>query len=346
MYKTLKRESLKYVLPRIVVCALAAAILLAVCAGGLVHLMVGPVDLKQVDTNQLDGEYVSFDASEVIVAFANLTAKGDSGSKTIKTYYLLPVGDGSYMAVMDRKEHNANILDRAMEQSHEYYLGDLETLTKLGTLSGTVKPLEDDMVSYMTDCIDNYALPGYEEGRDSARLIVSYQVNLGYVGFLTTTWIAVLGAMAGVAVLLLVVQLVVLFGGVYQKSLRALIGDRETGFDVAVKVERIRVADYIWYTKGPGSRAIATEDVVWGYAMPEPMVVSKYRWPVALYTKDQKLVRLTFMEQKNCQVFLDVVAAQGKPFIQGYTSEYSQMFQQDMERFMREAEQAAKERNP
>lgn len=344
MYKTLRKESLKYVLPRIIACAVVAAILLAVCSSGLVHLLVGPTALDQVDTQQMEGEYVSFDASEVIVAFANLTAKGDSGSKTIKTYYLLPVGDGSYMAVMDKKEQNANVLDRAMEQSHEYYLGDLESLTKLGELTGTVKPLEDDMVPYMTDCIDNYGLPGYEEGRDSARLIVSYQINLGCVGFLSTTWIAVLGALAGAAVLLLIVQLAVLFGGVYQKSVQALIGDSDCGFDSAVKIERIRVADYIWYPKGPGSHAIATEDIVWGYAMPEPMVVSKYRWPVAVYTKDQKMTQLTFMEQKSCQAFLDAVENQGNPFVQGYTSHYSELFQQDMDKFLHEAQKAAKAR--
>lgn len=344
MYKALRKESLKYVLPRIIACALAVVILLAVCGSGLVHLIAGPTSLEQIDTAHLEGEYVSFDASQVIVAFASLSAQGDSGSKTLKTYYLLPMGENAYMAVVDRKEQNSNVLDRAMEQSYEYYLGDLETLTPLGSISGTVKPLEDDMTSFMTDCIEKYGLPGYEEGLDSARLIVPYQVELGYAGFLSRTWIAVLSAIAGVALLLLIVQLAVLFSGSYQKRVRDLIGSQETAFDSAAKIERIRVADYIWYTKGPGSRAISTEDVIWGYAMPEPMVVSKYRWPVALYTKEQKLVRLTFMEQKNCQTFLDAVAAQGTPFVQGYTSQYSQLFQQDIDAFLKEAERAAEER--
>ena len=38
MYKTLRKESLKCVLPRIIACAVIAAILLAICAGGLVKL--------------------------------------------------------------------------------------------------------------------------------------------------------------------------------------------------------------------------------------------------------------------------------------------------------------------
>ena len=343
MYKTLRKESLKCVLPRIIACAVIAAILLAVCAGGLVKMAVGP---QKLDTNVESGDYVSFDASEVIVAFASLTVSSDdSGSKTLKTYYLLPSGDGNYLAVMDEKDHNSNVLDRAMEQSHEYYLGDLETLTPLGNLSGTVKPLEDDMTDFMTDCIEKYELPGYEEGKDSANLIVPYQVELDRVGFLNKAWVALLGIASLVFLLLLIAQVAVLMSGAYQKKVRLLIGDAENGFETAQQIERIRVADYIWYNKGPGSRALRTEDVVWGYAMPEPMVVSKYRWPVALYTRDQELVRLTFMDRKSCQTFLDAVAAQGKPFITGYTSQYAQLFQSDLDGFLREAERAAKERN-
>ena len=201
------------------------------------------------------------------------------------------------------------------------------------------------MTDFMTDCIEKYELPGYEEGKDCANLIVPYQVELDRVGFLNKTWIVVLGIASLVFLLLLVVQVAVLMSGAYQKKVRARIGDNETEFASAKKIERIRVADYIWYTKGPGSRALRTEEVIWGYAMPEPMVVSKYRWPVALYTRDQELVRLNFMDRNNCQTFLDAVAAQGNPFISGYTSQYAQLFQSDLDGFIREAERAAKERN-
>ena len=168
---------------------------------------------------------MSFDASQVIVAFASLSSKSDSGSKTLKTYYLLPVGDEQYIAVLDRKEKNSDSLDRAMEQSRAYYLEDLETLTPIGELRGTVKALEDDMQGYMTDCIDNYELPGYEDGRDSSRLILPYQVELDQVGFLNDKLVCILGVAALVVLLLLIVQLAVLFAGCYQKRVRALIGE-------------------------------------------------------------------------------------------------------------------------
>lgn len=341
MYKTLRKESFKCVLPRVIACAVAAAVLLAVCGGGLQRLLRGPETLNETVTN---GAYVSFDASEVIVAFASLTANSDSGSTTLKTYYLLPVGDGHYIAVMDEKERNSNVLNRAMEQSREYYLGDLETLTPLGPIQGTVKPLEDDMLDYMVDCIDEYALPGYEEGQDSGRLILDWQVELNRVGLLSETWTKVLGVAAAIILLLLAAQLVVLYTGCYQRRVRAVLGNAVSDdvFRQAEKIERVRVGAYIWYSKGPGSRVIKTERIIWGYAMPEPMVVSKYRWPVAIYDLDQRMTRINFMDKNSCEVFLEAIAAQGNPFVKGYTSEYAKKFQESLPAFQKEAEAQAR----
>ena len=326
-------------LPRILVLAIAAAILLALCAGGLIRMAAGPKELSSIPEDQLRGSYVSFDASEIIVAFATLSSKGESGSKTIETYYLLPFGENRYMAVMDAKEHNGNVIDRAMEQSHEYYLGDLETLTKLGSLQGTVVGLDEEMLKYMGDCIDNYNLPGYEEGRDSQRLLIPCQVNLDKVGFLSTRMATVLGVCAFVCLLALLLQIIAVKSGAYQRYVRALIGDEDAGFEEATVIERIRVGKYVWYAKGPGSRAMKTSDLIWGYAMPEPMVVSKYRWPVAVYDLEQNMTQLQFMDQKHCQDFLDAVEAQGHPFVKGYTSELSEKFRNDFSAFVRDAEQ-------
>lgn len=337
MYKILRKESFKRLLPRILAGVLVLVILLGLCGGGLIRLASGPKLLDGVDLAAPTGQYVSFDASQVIVAFASLSSKSDSGSKTLKTYYLLPVGDEQYIAVLDRKEKNSASLDKAMEQSRAYYLEDLETLTPIGELRGTVKALEDDMQSYMTDCIDNYELPGYEEGRDSARLILPYQVELDQVGFLNDKLVCILGAAALVVLLLLIVQLVVLFAGCYQKRVLALIGEEPEKIESMTRIERVRVGQYILYNQGPGSRALKTEDVIWGYSLPEPMVVSKYRWPVALYDTAQKMTRINFMEQKHCEEFLDAIAAQGHPFVKGYTSAYAEKFQNNFEAFLEDA---------
>lgn len=350
MNKVLKKETLKTLLPMIIITAVLTIALLAVSCQGLLMMLSGPTELSDMTLEEAEGKYVSFDASQVIVAFATWSVSNDSETKVLETYYLLPYGENTYIAVMDAEEKNANVLDRAMEQSHEYYMGDLETLTRLGTLSGTLKPLEEDMISYMVDCIESYTLPGYEEGGNTASLIYSYQVNIDEVGFLSTSTAALLGVIALVFLALTLLLLVPALTGAYQKKAAGIVSEEltaeeaEDAFNEAQSIEKIHVGKFIWYQKGASTKALSTRKLIWGYCMPEPLVVSKYRWPVALYDEEQNFTQICFMEKKNREKFLSAIAAQGHPFIDTYTSELAQKFKNDPEGFQKDAAKAAKER--
>ena len=279
MKNALRKESISHLLPRIILCGLMAVVLFGLSGKGLISMMLGPKSLA--DAAPEKGEYVSFDASEVIVAFANLTAKSDSGTDTLKTYYLLPDGNGSYLAVMDKKEHHGDVMGKAMDQSHEYYLGDLETLTKLGTIQGTVTALDDDMTSYMVDCIEKYNLPGYEEGGDTSTLILPLQIDLDRVGLFSRTITLILGGAGLVFLLAMLVLLIPALTGHYQKkAMAAVLADHtpeeaEALFTAAASLERVRVGEYLWYQKGATTHAVKVADLIWGYPMPEPLVISK-----------------------------------------------------------------------
>lgn len=347
MKSALRKESITHLLPRIIICGLLAVILFGLSGKGLVSMLLGPKSLE--DTAPKKGEYVSFDASEVIVAFANLTAKSDSSTDTLKTYYLLPVGDATYIAVMDRREHHSDVLDKAMDQSHEYYLGDLETLTTLGTIQGTVTGLDDDMIDYMVDCIEKYDLPGYEEGGDTSALILPLQIDLDRVGLFSKTVTLILGGAGLVFLILMLAFLIPALTGHYQKKAMAEVlkdhtpEEAEELFASAHSLERVKVGEYLWYQKGATTHAVKVSDLIWGYPMPEPLVISKYRWVVALYDMEQHMIQVSFQNQGDCQKLLDAIAAQGHPFVSGYTSDLSQKFQQNFKGFVRDAEKAAKE---
>ena len=346
MKNALRNESIRHLLPRIIICGVLAVILFALSGKGLVSMVTGPMYLSD---SLEKGSYVSFDASDVIVAFANLTAKSDSGTETLKTYYLLPVGDATYIAVMDQKEHHSDILDKAMDQSHEYYLGDLETLTPLGGLQGTITALDDDMTDYMTECIEKYTLPGYEEGGDSTALILPLQIDLDRVGLFSKTVTLILGGAGLLFLILMLVFLIPALTGHYQKKAMAVVladhtpEEAEALFADAASLERVRVGEYLFYQKGATTHAVKVSNLIWGYPMPEPLVISKYRWVVALYDMEQHMIQVCFQNQGDCQKLLDAIKAQGHPFVSGYTSELSQKFQQNFKGFVRDAEKAVNE---
>lgn len=344
--KTLKQKTMKTLLPFILVAALLTVAFLGIAAPGLLKIIAGPQPLAQQNLDDMQGKYVSFDASEVIVAFASLSVKSDSGTEVLETYYLLPAGDGTYLAVMDAKERNANVLERAMTQSQEFYMGDLETLTRLGDISGTVVAMEEDMESYMVETIEKYALPGYVEGESSYSLIRPAQINLDKAGFLYTN---VASLLAVIGLVFLAITLLILIPGLtgaYQKKAVSVTGeDGEAAFAEALTIEQIQVGKYVWYQKGASTRVLKTEDLVWGYSMPEPLVVSKYRWPVALYDMEQNFYQVCFMDKKNREKFIAAIAAQGHPFMDNYTSDLAQKFNSNFEGFVADAAKAAKERN-
>ena len=346
MKRALRKESITHLLPRIILCGLLAVILFGLSGKGLISMVTGPMYLSD---SLEEGSYVSFDASDVIVAFANLTAKSDSGTKTLKTYYLLPAGNNTYLAVMDRKEHHSDVLDKAMDQSHEYYLGDLETLTQLGPLQGTIAALDDDMTSYMVDCIEKYTLPGYEEGGDTSALILPLEIDLDRVGLFSKTVTLILGGAGLVCLILMLVFLIPALTGHYQKKAMAEVlkdhtpEEAEVLFSSAHSLERVKVGEYLFYQKGATTHAVKVADLIWGYPMPEPLVISKYRWVVALYDMEQHMIQVSFQNQGDCQKLLDAIQAQGHPFVSGYTSDLSQKFQQNFKGFVRDAEKAVKE---
>lgn len=347
MNKQLQKLSVRVMLPKILTAAVIALILLGFSIGGVVKLLAGPKPLASVDTGNLSGKYVSFDASEVIVAVASLTSESNGSTETLKTYYLLPVGE-QYVAVMDRKEKNSSTMDRAMSQSQEYYLGDLETLTKIGTISGTVSNMETGMETFMTDCITKYELPGYDAAVLDD-LILPYQINLNQVGLLSTTMTLILFAVGMVFACITLAMLIPVFIGVFQKKSDAVLLQENTAeeadamFAEAESFERAFVGKYIWFMDGASSRAVKTSEIIWGYVMPEPLVVSKYRWPVALYDYDRTPYRVFFAEKKTAQNFLKAIAAQGHPFIGEYSPNYNQMFKSDFDSFKKLAEHNEKE---
>lgn len=344
MMKKLKKQSLRTFLPWIITCAVAAIAFFAVSLGGVFQVISGAKPLNQLDVAASEGAYVSVEASDVIVAFANLTSQSDSGKITLKTFYLYKTAEDRYIGIMDSKERNANVLERAMDQSHAYYMDkSIDTLTKLGSINGTVKPLEEGMESYMTDCITNYGLPGCDSDNVGA-LILPYEVELDHVGFLSATLTFVLFGVGLVFLIVMLALLIPVLAGAYQKkAISQVAGDLgnaavEPEYESAGQIESVRVGKYIWYQKGASTKVLKTANQIWGYVQPEPLVVSKYRWPVALYDMEQNLNQVRFMDKKQAEKFLDAIASQGHPFVKGYTTAYNQQFKTDLDEFLKEAE--------
>ena len=346
MYKKLRNLTLRRFLPYILICFIIGAVLIGLSSQGIILRLSGPESLSELNMDDsANGRYVQFDASEIIVACAELSRSTDDDTKLLKTYYLLPTNDGRYMIVIDKKGEHETILDKAMDQSYDYYLGDLESLTPLGNLSGTITQLENDMESYIVDCIEEYQLPGFEEGKSTSSLIYPYQIELQKVGIFSKTLSIILLCVGVVFLVVGLALLVPILAGTYQRKMLKTISsdmplsDAEVLFNNSVQIENVWIGEYIWYQKGAHSYALKTSTLIWAYMMPEPLVVSKYKWPVALYDTAQDLYQICFIEKKSGQKFLSEISKIGYPLIDHYTPEYAQLFKSDIDAFIELAAQ-------
>lgn len=336
----LKKVSKKRMMPKIIALFAAALLLLIATRFGIFSLILGPTTADKTAAEDLQGKYVSFDASESIAAYASL---GSSGSAKMQ-YYVLTWGD-KYISITATSEHY-NLLDAASEQSQEYYLGDLTELSPLGELRGTVVRLEDDLKEFMVSGITGIGIPGADTAEEAEAHVVPYTIKLGYVGWLPQTWCLIFTALALLCIAGAVALLVLLNTGYYLKNVTAVVGsdkNAESDFETSTVHDQVRVGKkYIWYFKGPKSYAVPTASVVWGYCEANPMVVSKYQWPMALFTQDKSYHCVHIATKEEINQILAEIAAHKYPFVEGYTSAKNKMFQNDYQAFFELAKENKK----
>ncbi len=329
----LKKVSLKRILPTVIVLFAAAVLLLLATRFGIFSLILGPTTADETPAEDLLGKYVSFDASQSIAAYASL---GNSETSTNKLqYYVLTWGD-KYISISASSDHY-NVLDAASDQSQEYYLGDLTELSSLGQLRGTVVKLDDDLKDYLISGITGIGIPGADTAEEAQEHVVGVTVKLGYVGWLPQSWCIIFTALALALILVAALLLILIKTGYYSRAVsRVIDGDRaaEEDFAAASVHEQVIVGKkYIWYFKGPRSFAVPTASVVWGYCEANPLVVSRYKWPLALFTQDRSYHCVHVATKIEINQILSEIAACKHPFVEGYSPAINKMFQNDYQAF-------------
>lgn len=323
MFQTIKKRTLKRMLPKIITAFALAVILLAASGLGAFRLILGPADLDSVSADQLMGKYVTFDASQSIAAYASY---GDDKSLQ---YYVLTYGDKYISITADSSYYD--LLDAASDQSQEYYQGDLTELHSLGMVSGTVSALEDDLRDYMISGITGIGLPGAEDEDAANASVLSYNIHLGKVGWMSSKAAVVFTILALISALVGVVLIVLVKVGFYHKQADKTIGKdadaAEKDFEEAIHHHQIVVGKkYVWFFNGPKCGAIPTKEVVWAYCEANPNVVSKYKWPMAMYLRDKSYYKVDIETKDEINQIISEIAAVAPTMVTGYSSQKNKAF--------------------
>jgi hypothetical protein len=347
MEKTLRRASLKKVLPRILVCFLLFIILLAVTGLGVFKLLAGPTALSQLDAADAQGRYVSVDASQALAAFASYSTDDDVSEE----YFILALEDGRFMAI-SAKGSNIDLLEAAGDQAENFYVnGTLDTMQSMGSISGTVTTLPDELHDYMDQALESMSnyIPALQGENGYSDQVLYVCLKTGRVGWMPSQAVVVLTALALLFLVLGLAQVALVCSGSYQREVHALLkpylrtdDDRaalEADFAAAQTIEHVRVGRlYTWYQVGARSMVLRNDQIVWGYCQIEPLVVSKYRWPMCLWMRDGSCLTPHLEDQRSVKAILKALADGGSQFLSGYDANRLRRCEANFDDFLEEVD--------
>ncbi len=327
MIKTLRSQSLRAVLPRIICAVLLCAILLAVTGFGAFKLLAGP---KPVSESSRPGDYVSFDLSQVIVGYATASVSGS----VVRTYYILDLGNGKLGSLCVPKGEEG-LLSAALRQSEAYYNdGTLDTLARMGQAEGHVSALDSSYYDLMVEGLDTVSLEGEP---------VPVEVTWQRVGTMGKTWTLILSAAALALLLLAAAQLIAVLSGAYQKKALAAaqavlpLTEAEEDFKNAQRFDQTYLGDrLIWYQLGAASRCVPTEGVVWGFDRLDSRVLGTRRYTLYLYDRDGNAHDIRTKTEQERPLLAKAVEEKGHPFVYGYSQDRAHRFAADRAGFIRD----------
>ncbi len=361
MFHKMKRHSFCIILPWILLCFAAAALLFGlVTQDKALTLLKGPELLDAVAEPELNGAYVTFDKSRLVAVYASASTTDSEDNETITSYYyILRYGENRYLTLISTEKQYSEFSD-ALDQSESYYTDGLGTLSSMGSITGFVETIDADLPETMAEQLQSVAksfpdtgLPGLADGEDVAEYILPYAVRMNRCGWMpywfiwlcTALWLVLLA----IGILLLALQI----SGWYYRQVRNLMSadgahtseQLQSDYDSAMVFDSIRLGDlYTWYYKGGHAYAFPTKEIAWVYKSMYARASDKYRWGITVYLKDYTKYEMYMSQDADRDRIIRAYQNKGLIFLSTYQSSYERLFRDDYPAFCRLAEQEKEER--
>ena len=357
MYKEMKRHSLLTILPWVLICIAAGAILLGlVTRFQVLTLIRGPELLDAVAEENLDGAYVTFDESRIVAVYASASA----GDDPTTYYYILRYGTDKYVTLQSNAKQYENF-SSALAQSESYYTGELDSLSVMGSVTGFVQETDGETVEMMAKQMESIkksfkhtGLPGMDTDGVVEDHILAYTVRLARCGWMPY-WFVWLCSILGLGLLALgIVLLALQFTGRFQKEVHRVLGasdhtaqEIEQDYAQAQVFDSIRLGDlFTWYYKGASAYAFPTQEIIWVYKAMYARASDKYRWGITVYLKDHTSREMYMPQDASRSKIIRAYQAKGLAFVSTYQSGYEKLLREDFDAFCQLAveEKAERER--
>lgn len=347
MYKKVRLNYLKLILPLAAVLLICAAVLLALTRFGIRYGLVTSLPVESIPAGELKGACAQVQVNRLEGTFARsghiTQAEADEdGTEVdiIERFCMAQLDDGRYIAVRVNGKHLKETDDFAEALSS---LGEEAKSMNFGLLRGTVNEMPDSMYELFKSWADEYIKdselePGTEEFYNAN--ICPLILDTDYYGPFkqgTTIFITLAaGFFAAVAIVLLLSGAV----GVWDKNIRREAKaagkaelEKQFGESREFAGKLYLGKKYIWCFKRFTTDILKTADVVWAYPRSRRLEGGKLEWLFVMKTGDKREYSALLGEATAVQAAEEELKKLVHPLCIGFDKEKQKLYDKDISTF-------------
>lgn len=350
MLKDLKMKSLKKNLAKILIALALAVGLLVGTDFGAFRAIGGPKDLYSLRADELEGTYVTAEIYYIHdwYAYTETTNSSTNRSTVTEKEYIVLTED----AVLGIALPSAMIrdADKVLEDSEDYYYGELDELTRSITVTGTIRRMDAETLDFYHQVLGYDGMSNADRAMCQPLVLKANCLGRTPEGL---TWVMTLAA-AGALIYMVWVLLAVLTGA-HQKSIKAYCKNSESPEAAMEELEQfyrdttpvsgVRVGKWILFESKGKDILLDTNNAVWAYMHTvnhtSNGIPTGRTFGVILRTRDRKKYEISMRNEAAAREVLDTIARDMPRTVLGYTPKLERFYNQRFQDFLRLPDDAA-----
>jgi hypothetical protein len=343
MLVQLKKQAITSTIKRILICAAITLISLLISYDSLTKFIEGPKDLYALDVKDLPKTYVTGDINAILGNFAEYYEENEDGTENVtNNYYIIPVGESEYIG-LEVSKSDFGIADQILEETMNYIDGTQDELTTALNVTGTVNPMESEVLQYYQDWFKS---SGYSE-EEIKNLALPYMLQINYVGSVDTGTAYAFLALAAVCIILILVLIINLLTGSHLSKIRKYLKQNESSMSMEkIEADYENASDagpvkigslFTYYFQGNKAWIIRNEDIIWAYEQEVTHKTNGIKVGVSknllIYTRDKKKHTIRLKKKDDVSPILSQLS-QNEHIITGYSDKLLKCFEKDFDAFL------------
>lgn len=359
MYKRVRRNYLKTILPLITAVILLCGLMLYLSGFGFVFLFKDPVRLEEIPEKELEGSYAKIDINKIEGTYAWYGAEAEDGleAEMYERYCVYVIDEDKYLGVRVTGEHLNEV--QAMYDAFEILGEDKAREMDFGTLSGTVKSYQEvneSLYKFLCEWVDDRGLTKastivdpYSTGDDEltpdqiaffAEHVLPYILEVDYMGSHSSNVVNLMTAAAMILLLVALILVLTMAFGIWNRPVRKLVAaegleavekDYNAGTSICAAMHVGHT--YTWLFKKVKTDVIKTADIIWAYPRSRRLEGGRLRWLIVLKTEDKREYGIVLNDKEKVLAAMEVIEAEGNLVTTGFDKKKQQLYDKDMSTF-------------